>query len=348
MSNISKLDNNFKIETNIGKSDIVFYDVKKPPFTIHGVFFENIRFRRMPNAVAETVSNGVRDLNNNAAGGRIRFRTDSPYIAVKAKMLGILKDISHMPLSGNAGFDLYDGVSYVNSFIPPFGMTDGYESVVEVRDSGMREYTINMPLYSTVDELFIGLAESARVEPPTAYAIEKPIVYYGSSITQGGCASRPGNAYQSIISRRFNADFVNLGFSGNAKGELEMANYIKALEMSAFVYDYDHNAPSIEHLAKTHERMFKIIREANPELPILIMSRPKYTLDENEQLRLKVITETYNNAVKSGDKNVYMLNGKQLMSLAGNDGTVDNCHPNDFGFASIAAAVAEVFDRIFK
>ena len=180
----------------------------------------------------------------------------------------------------------------------------------------------------------------------TPYRIEKPVVYYGSSITQGGCASRPGSAYESILSRRFSCDHINLGFSGNAKGEKEMAEYISGLDMAVFVYDYDHNAPSVEHLQMTHEPMFKRIRSAHPDLPIVMMSRPRPKLSPKEEQRLEIIRTTYRNALQSGDRNVYLIDGRTLMQMAGNEGTVDTDHPTDFGFTSMAKTISEVFEQI--
>ena len=124
-----------------------------------------------------------------------------------------------------------------------------FEDVLDYSERKMRSFVINFPLYTDVCELYLGLEESAKVEAAPDYEIKVPVVYYGSSITQGGCASRPGTSYQAIISRRLNCDYVNLGFSGNAKGEPAIAEYIAGLEMSVFVYDYDHNAPNPEHLA---------------------------------------------------------------------------------------------------
>lgn len=346
MKRIEELDTNFKLETNIGKDDVRFYDVRKAPFSIHGVIYENGRFRRMPQEIADTVNEGVAGLNSNTAGGRVRFKTNSRYVAIVVKMIGIGK-MPHFALTGSAGFDLYSGDRYIRTFAPPFNISDGYESVIDFENDDLRDITINFPLYSCVTELYVGVSKTAEVTAPSDYKIEKPIVYYGSSITQGGCASRPGNAYQSFISRMFDADFVNLGFSGNAKGEDEIAEYIKSLPMSAFVYDYDHNAPSTEHLKNTHERMFKIIRKANPLLPIVIMSRPKYYLTSDEERRLDVIKTTYQNAKDAGDNNVYLLDGRALMELANDGGTVDNCHPNDLGFASMAMALGKVLKDIF-
>ena len=348
MSNIAQLDSNFKVDTKINKDDIRFYDIKTAPFQIYGVTYENGKFRRLPEAVAKRVNDRVAILHACTAGGRVRFRTDSPYIAICAKMPDIRRH-SHFALTGSAGFDLYlwdEGERYVKTFMPPYGMEGGYESVIELPYTDMRDYTINFPLYSEVSELYVGISDCASILAPRQYTIEKPVVYYGSSITQGGCASRPGRSYESILSRRFDMNYINLGFTGNARGEDEIAEYIRDLDMTAFVYDYDHNAPTLSHLEETHERMFKIIRQKNPKLPIIMMSRPKYYLTEEESRRLAVIQKTFHNAKARGDDNVYLLDGRTLMKMAENEGTVDGTHPNDFGFASMAMALGDVLEKI--
>ncbi len=348
MSKIDELDSNFKVETKLKVSDVKFYDVKQPPFKVYGVFFDSGKFKRMPSDVAKSVSEGVYALHTHTAGGRVRFKTDSSYIAIHAKMPSVGK-MPHFALTGSMGFDLYihdEQEKYFGSFVPPFNAIDGYESMVSFSSSEMREITINFPLYSGVSELYIGLQDTACVQPPRPYAIEKPIVFYGSSITQGGCASRPGNSYQSVISRRFDCDYINLGFSGSAKGEPEIADYISGLDMSVFVYDYDYNTPTIEHLKATHEKMFQAIRKAHPDLPIIIMAAPKFYSEPLFEERSKIIEETYNNAKANGDRHVYFIDGKTLMAVAGNEGTVDSCHPNDLGFFSMAKAVGDVLEHI--
>ena len=255
MFDISKIDKNFQVDTKLDKEDIKFYSIEEAPFKIYGVFKENEKYRRMPEDVAKSVSDGVYRLHSNTAGARVRFATDSPYIAINAVM-GALGKMSHFPRTGSGGVDMYaDGV-YVKTFVPAFDITNGYESIFEFEKKEMREITINFPLYSEVKDLYIGLHNGADIKAAKPYKTDKPIVYYGSSITQGGCASRPGMSYEAIVSREFDCDYINLGFSGNAKAEDEIADYIKNLDMSVFVYDYDHNAPTTEHLKKTHERMF--------------------------------------------------------------------------------------------
>ncbi len=345
MSDISKIDKNLAVSTTLGKDDIVFYDADTPPFRVYGVYKDDGKYRRLPEGIAKSVSKNVLHLHANTAGGRVRFVTDSPYIAISAKMDSIYKS-SHFPLAGSAGFDMYVSGQYTKTFMPPTDIKDGYESICEFGTCQMREITINFPLYSNVISLSIGLQKDAVVKAAPPYANTKPVVYYGSSITQGGCASRPSSCYPSILSRRFNCDYINLGFSGSAKAEDEIVAYIQGLEMSAFVLDYDHNAPTPEYLAQTHEKMFKAIRQAHPEIPIIIMSRPKHILNEDDSLRLEIIKKTYKNAINAGDKNVYLITGEALTALCGSDGTVDGVHPTDFGFAAMAQAVGAVMEKI--
>jgi len=351
VSRIEDVDKNLKVETKIEKEGLKFYDALSEPFKIYGVFMEDGMFRRMPEKVAESVSKNVWMLHSHTAGGRVRFRTNSPYVAINVKM-GSIGKMPHFALAGSAGFDMYtnngNGEVYVRTFMPPYDMEDGYESICEIPDVKMQDITIDMPLYSEVKEIYIGLDENARIEAPTPYIDKKPIVYYGSSITQGGCASRPGNSYQQIISRRFNCDYVNLGFSGSARAEDAIIEYVKSLDMSIFVYDYDWNAPNAQHLRNTHEKMFMAIREAHPETPIIIMPAPKWTLPNFMVERREVILKTYENAIARGDKNVYYIDGKELMALCKDDGTVDGVHPTDFGFHSMAKAVGDIIEKIWR
>lgn len=352
MQDVSSVDKNFKIETNLNKPGIKFYDVNEAPFKIYGVYYHEGLFRRLPEEVAKATNGGVHALHCHTAGGRVRFRTDSPYIAINVKMPAIGK-MPHFALTGSAGFDMYERLEdgeerYVKSFVPPFNISQGYESVIELDGGKIHDITINFPLYSAVSQLYIGLSEDAVLLEPNPYKITVPFVYYGSSITQGGCASRPGNSYQSRISREFDADYVNLGFSGSARGEDAIADYIKDLDMSVFVLDYDHNAPSVEELEATHEKLFAKVRKTHPEIPIIIMSRPKYYLDDEEKQRLEIIRSTWKKARMQGDERVYILDGRELMEFAENEGTVDNCHPNDLGFASMAKALSALLKKIIK
>lgn len=343
---IAKIDKNFKVETKIEREGLTFYDIDEAPFKIYGVYREGEHYVRMPFDIADTVNEGVSWAHKHTTGGRVRFVTDSPYIAVYVKVNDTGK-MPHFAFTGSIGCDLYSGSRYFGTFIPRMDVTTEYENVVDIADVAEREYTINMPLYSGVDKMYIGIKEGCTLKAADEYKITKPIVYYGSSITHGGCASRPGNAYPNIISRELDCDFINLGFSGNARAEDEMADYIASLDMSAFVYDYDHNAPTLRHYSNTHERMFKIIRMAQPDLPIIMMTRPKYYLSQGETERLKIMLNTYNSAIAAGDKNVYCIKGQDLLIEPLREAAlVDNCHPNDVGFVSMAYVVGNKLKEI--
>ena len=350
--NISDLDTNFAVQENFTEDGISFFDVRTAPFSIHGVFFENGKFRRMPEAVAETVSEGVYCLHTNTAGGRVRFATDSEIICIRVKTANEGK-MPHFPFTGSIGFDLHTGARYVGTFVPPLDAKGGYESRIvipeDLRDGTLHAYTLHLPLYSDVCQVIVGIAEDASLQAAPAYTHPVPVVYYGSSITQGGCASRPGNAYENIVSYELDCDHINLGFSGNAKGEDTMIDYLASLDMRVFVCDYDHNAPTAEHLQRTHEKLFKAVRAKHPALPVIFMTRPQPYLSEDEKRRLQIVQTTHENALARGDKNVYFIPGPQLLSDAvKNTALVDNCHPNDSGFVSMATAVEKVLREILE
>lgn len=343
---IQDIDKNLKVDTAIDKKDIRFY--KAEQLGLFGLM-KTERFLRLPEDIAAKTNKGVGGLCRHTAGGRVRFVTDSEYVAISCKMPEVTR-FSHMPLTGTSGFDLYVDNVFQGEFVPPVDMQDGYESIRNFGEGKLHEIMIDFPLYNSVTELYIGLQEGATVKAAPDYAVKTPVVFYGSSITQGGCASRPGNSYQAILSRRLDFDYVNLGFSGSARGEEVMAEYIAGLEMSAFVLDYDYNAPSAEHLENTHARFFDIIRSKQPELPVLIVSKPNFRSDvANNDKRREVIRATYERAVNAGDKNVWFLDGETLFGECGWDScTVDGCHPNDLGFWRMAETMLPVIENMLK
>lgn len=348
---ISEIDSNFKIEAKLSERDISWHGAKESIFEKYGLADTDNGYLRMPRDIAQTVSDGVAALCDNTAGVRVRFATDSPYIAIKA-VLGTFCRFPHMPLSGSSGFDLYkesNGLfGFVGTYVPPIDGDGDFEGILYTGNTFGKtvNYILNFPLYNPVEELYIGLKEASVVEAPDKYINRKPIVFYGSSITQGGCASHPGNCYQNFLSRALNMDYTCLGFSGSAKAEKEIAEYMAELDMLAFVSDYDHNAPDTEHLKKTHFELYRIIREKNPELPYIMISHPDKA-PSDPTVRRKIIMESYIKALASGDKNVYYIDGDSL--FAGNEYdtcTVEGCHPNDLGFYRMAQGMLPVLKEI--
>ena len=349
MSDISKIDKNFALDSAVHRDGVVFYNVTEKPFSVHGLIRENNAWARMPAAISDNVNEGVKVLAHNTAGGRVRFVTNSPYVIIKT-VQPEMSMFPHMAFAGKCGFDLYSGsgpaTRYIKSFIPQVGKKGGFEAVIDVGDSRERLLTIDFPLYDNVTDLYIGLLGTATLSAAPEYTFPKPVVYYGSSITQGGCASRAGNSYQGFISRWIDTDYINLGFSGSARGEKIMADYIASLDMSVFVLDYDHNALSNEHLAETHEAFFKCVRAAHPDIPIIVMNRPKRILNDMELNRLNIIKRTVENAQMAGDKNAYFVSGQELMALCTDEGTVDGTHPTDLGFFSMAKCLAPILKNL--
>ncbi len=355
---IGRIDRNM-VAQKVNEPDLELYDVRQAPFQLYGLYEPKKEpvFKRIPTNVAEKTSAGVLALHTNTAGGRVRFSTDSPYIVIKAVMPKINVSIK-MPPTGAHGFDLYtdDPCStdsfYVGTFVPPAGATDGYVAKLATAGiPGMRCYTVNLPLYNDVSELYVGIAKGSRLEAGAPYRGSAPIVFYGSSITQGGCASRPGNAYTAQVARRFGMDHLNLGFSGNGKAEDAMLAYLASLDMSVFVSDYDHNAPDPAYLALTHCRLYQTIRAAHPSVPYIMLSRPDFyayqkplagTVHSKE--RRAVIMQTFLYAMEQGDRNVYFIDGEQL--LPNDSCTVDALHPNDLGFYFMAEAVGKTLLEI--
>ncbi len=339
-ADIAELDRNFRPAT-VGDQLFHYFDaLAGAPFELTGFPWRQPggELYRIPAALTcAEVSEGVLELAKHTSGGAIRFRTDSIAIALRA-VSRAGTDMNHMPRSGSCGFDLFQadaaGVGRYRNTAQPSPENVQGEILERKADSAapageMRDWTIYLPLYGGVKTLEIGIVPGSRAEPPTPQKIAKPILFYGSSITQGGCASRPANSYPTMLCRELDAPQINLGFSGNAKGEIALARAIAGLDLAAFVYDYDYNAPDAAHLARTHEPFFLAVRAARPELPVIFLTR--CSLAEPE--RRDIIRRTCQNALDRGDRRVHFIDGDELFGEPGKDYcTVDGCHPNDLGF----------------
>ena len=352
---LEDIDKNFSFESTLDKEGLVFYDVRKPPFVFHGLYEPQEAgkaFHRMPIDVAESVSPGVRFLNFWTAGGRVRFATNSPYIAVRCETNEEIAVSSFMATANRAGFDLYeeteDGEFVFRATLPApperVGKI-GFEAVKELpKDGRVRQYILNFPCYGSVKNLAIGLHEDSVLEKGAPYKYDKPVVFYGSSITQGGCASRPGMTYEAHLSAEFGFDYINLGFSGNAKGEPAMIDYLASLDPMIFVCDYDYNAPTLEHLKATLPPLYETFRRAHPETPFLFVSSPGMNAGKAKR---DFIEETAKKVIEAGDKNAYFIDGARMFDGAfPKDCTGDNCHPNDLGFFRMYENIAKTFREI--
>lgn len=353
--NLASVDKNLADKKVEAEAGVRFYSVREEPFELYG-FYDPLNepvFKRLPTELAEKVSRGVTVTHLHTSGGRVRFSTDSPYIHIKAVMENV-EVMATMSMCGAGGFDLYQDDSvgrssrYVKMFQPPRVIKDGYEAKIELKGRKLRSFTINFPSYSSVKELYVGIEDGSRLGKGASYCNRLPIVYYGSSITQGACSSRPGNIYQNMVSRALNANYMNFGFSGSCLAEDNILDYLVKQEMCAFVCDYDHNAPTPEYLEKTHLKVYERIREARPDLPFIMLSRPDFDKDYDQSiLRRNVVIDTYRIARSRGDENVYYVDGEGIFRGNFEDScTVDGTHPNDLGFSKMAETLCCTFRRI--
>ncbi len=351
------IDQNFVI-LKITDLDAKWYDVTTPPFSLHGVMLHpEDGLVRMPISVAKNLSAGRVILSKHLSGGRVRFRTDSPYVAVKCTYR-FWDVLPHMPISGTHGFAVYKNGRYCNFTAPTAkDILEGEESgktpfggIINLHNGGkMVDVDLYLPLYSGVWDLQIGLADDCKIETHVPYKYQTPILFYGSSITQGACATHAGNDYVNTLSRMLNSDIWNLGFSGGAKGEKVIADYMASLNPSVYVLDYDHNAPDVEHLRSTHYSLYQTIRTAHKATPIVLISKPDFFYRKDDCARRDVIRATYQKAVDDGDQNVYFIDGETLFWDEERYAcSVDATHPNDLGFYRMAKTIYPVLKGILE
>jgi hypothetical protein len=205
-----------------------------------------------------------------------------------------------------------------------------------------------------VNFLQIGLEEGAEVEIPQPFKIPGKFVIYGTSITQGGCVARPGMAYSNIISREMDVQFVNLGFSGNGRGEPALAHLINQIQGTSFIIlDYEANAN--ETIVQTLGPFVDILRSKHPETPILIMSKIRYAqaIQGSQSYNLLMSNRNFQKDLvekrqANGDPNIYFLDGSTVLGDDYFECTVDGSHPTDLGSFRIAKALIEAIEEILS
>lgn len=325
-------------------------------------------FFRLPLAIQDTIRKPLRWVAAQPSGGVLRLRTDSRRLAIRAR-LGRGEHFGSTPWNCESGFDVYVGsggaggsvgsgdarcsgssggpLCFFENLSPaaaPAAAPSIEFEIVAHRSlpEGENAVAIYTPILNPLLELAVGLDEGARIAPPTPHAIARPFAFYGSSITQGFCASRPGLTYAAMVCRALDAPLVNVGFGGQALGDPEVARAIAGLDLACFVLDYDHNSSGAEHLLKTHEPFFRTVRDAHPGLPIVIVTSPNFRADTDYfGKRADAIRGTYDNAVARGDRYVHFVHGRDFFPEPWEDCTVDRLHPNDAGFAHMARVIVE-------
>lgn len=314
-------------------------------------------YSRLPDAMADTIRPELRDLGYHSAGLSIRFRSDATHIGARWKALNRF-NMNHMTPTGIRGVDLYvlqDDSTWTTVGAGRPALNDHWSNSVIMSDMPrhMREYMLYLPLYDGIDSVYILTDSAAVVELPAVNSPsrKRPIVMYGTSILQGGCASRPGMVHTSIVGRMLNREVINLGFSGNARLDPEIAQLMASCDAGAYVLDMLPNCTA-EILTERLEPFIAILRESRPETPILLVESPMFPAARHSTEVVETLS--HKNEVLRGiyerlaarDNNLYYM--ESALTLSDPEATVDNYHYTDTGFAAFARETYKILTETIK
>ena len=365
ISSFSVLTFSQQTETIITDSTVIYYG--RQHFLIEGTaILDSLKespYDRLPISYKEKVREPVWDLSKASAGITVRFHSNSTSINLKWTVLNDF-DMPHMAATGIKGIDLYTKYNnkwryvttagalvglktYQNKSIPADNINE-YELIKNMTPE-FREYKLFLPLYDGVTKLEVGIDSTASIEKASPSAV-KPIVFYGTSITQGGCASRPGMAHTNIISRKLDVDCINYGFSGNGRMETPIVELISEIDARFYVIECLQNMDS-EQVSERVKPLVDIIRTKHPHTPIVLVENMMYTtafLDHTEETRLiqenAALKNEYDKIIKSGTPNIFYIKDNKDF-LVDNEGTVDGVHLTDLGFLRYADYLMENFKK---
>ena len=357
---IEKFDSRMAVQSSkVDPNGVKWIDGRFLP--LEGKAFSNTTsfYDRLPSNVTENVNAGVRGMRSHSSGMQFRFSTDSKVLHFKWIPLFSRLAMDHMPSTGVSGIDVYRQDSegkwrYVKTG-RIHNVKTGGSLTVDWRPG--EPCLVNMPLYNGIKSFSLGIDKNAQVKAlgPRKRGLDKPVVFYGTSITHGGCASRPGLAFPSIIGRDLDVPIVNLGFSGSGRMEFEMSEHLAAIDASCYVLDCLWNMGRFRSskakseadlkgvkfaldavVRKRYEPFIRNLRRLRPGVPIVMAERcDVYCNGPNEQD--KFIKKLYEKLVAEGWKNLVYL-PKTDMYEGDFDGTVDGVHPNDLGMKSMSKA----------
>lgn len=335
------------------KTNIVWFDAKALGTEGQAWSDTLAPYDRLPAKVEKVVRPPVWNLSRDSAGIAIRFVSDSPAIHARWALTSPRLAMPHMAATGVSGVDLYAKMGDKWQWVAcgqPRAQTNT-AALATALPPGEREYLLYLPLYNGVSSVEIGVTKSATVKkaPARPKDQQKPIVFYGTSITQGGCASRPGMVHTALLGRRLDRPVVNLGFSGNGTLDAEFAPLLAEIDAAVYVLDCLPNLKP-KQVAERTEPFVKELRRLRPETPILLVEDRNYTNSAFYPDRAATnrgnhaaFHAAYENLTKAGVKGLYYLPGE---SLLGDDaeGTVDGSHPTDLGFFR----QADAFEKALK
>jgi hypothetical protein len=348
MGNISAIAGNQDELTNVKWYDVSEWNVEGKGWQDTEDFFDRLPFRAQ-----KTVNSRVWQLSKCSAGMTVRFISDSASIHIRYKLVSSSFSMPHMPTTGVSGVDLYlwddkGGWKWVNSGGKSIKSKEVKQRLVRGLPGGKRMYQLYLPLYNGVELMELGFEEGSFVEPVSSRS-QKPIVFYGGSMVQGACASRPGMCHSAILGRRLGKPVINLGFSGQGGMMPEEVDLLKELDACAYVVDSLGNMAE-EIVMERTLFLVKSLRQARPDTPIVLVElRPRgneFVLPNVHKVyegRREKMRQAYNQLISEGVQNLYLLPGKEQIGGDG-EATVDGGHPTDLGFMRIA----DVFEEFLK
>lgn len=319
--------------------DLVYTDASVLPVIGKGFEDTENRYERLPAYLKEKTRQAVWNLSTNCSGLAIRFRSNSGTIAAKWEVTGDVV-MNHFTPTGIKGLDLYclqDGEwQFVNSARPTGKSTQAI--IISNMKKEEREYMLYLPLYDGLANLEIGIDTGSTIGNPQVDSPKrnKPVVFYGTSITQGGCATRAGMSYTNILSRKLDREIVNLGFSGNGKLDLEIAEAMAKIDASCYVIDCLPNV-TVEIMNEKYVPFIEILRTAKPEVPIILIENVQYThMSFDEKVASGIdgknqLLRTIWKGLKKNDRAIYYIKSDGLIG-SDLEGTVDGVHLTDLGF----------------
>ena len=340
------------------KTDILWYDVKHLDLEGKGWTETKAFYDRFPAKAEGKVRPEVWSLSRNSAGLAARFVTDAQIIHARWTLTSKRLEMPHMPSTGVSGLDLYvKGESGKFRWLAnksPSGETTSLVLASAI-PQGKHEFLLYLPLYNGVTSVEIGIPKVNSIAKGPKYdeAHAKPVVFYGTSICQGGCASRPGMVHTAILGRWLQRPVINLGFSGNGRMEKEVAELMSELDPACYVIDCLPNIGAKEVEERTGT-LAKLLREAHPKTPILLVEDRNYSDSffnsgkrERNDTNQAALRKEFEKLKAAGIEQLYYLEGKDLLG-DDNEGTVDSSHPTDLGFMRQAEAFYKVLAGILK
>ena len=299
-------------------------------------------YDRLPSNVTANVNSGVRSLKHDTAGMQFRFSTDSTKLVFRWTPYDTKLSMDHMPATGVSGIDVYrfDAVKGRWRYVKTGRITSANGASLTLDWMPGTPCLVNLPLYNGIREFTLGIDPEASVSPlpPRASGVEKPVVFYGTSITQGGCASRPGMSFVNIVGRELDVPVVNLGFSGSGLMELEMSEHLAAIDASCYVLDCVWNMRNMttDAFLNRYEPFIRNLRAKRPAVPIVMAGMSDvYCGGPND--KDESVKALYERLVAEGWANLVHL-PKDGMYSGDFEGTVDGTHANNWGMRSLAKA----------